>query len=377
MQIEIRPTNPFTDILPDTRFVWSDLAPQEHDLIRRVLGGGVDTETANAHSIFTVGRNTFIKRQTDDPIYTHIQLSGGWYQSFDAQNGILKSHNTPPQRANASNFVPGREEMFTSERILENGEMIEEPRSYAPSGAYTAGQAFTKIKNTLSIQKSLAIFASEEQGPPPFIAPQIIEFYTFPEITDPDGLPIAGIAMLTPNPLGRFDGSLSLFFHDYPIQKPESLQLFLTTYGSRFYLAGQALRTLHDVFGLYHGQYTGGNCGTVLHDNTETPLIADFHTLKYMPQKKIAAVAASSLDISIFLRTNNVLFARIVQEAQCDPQILLQYQRGLLHKTLTGYLGPDSTYKTPVESQAISYLFSTPGPMFMDFISGLLSEFRR
>jgi hypothetical protein len=196
--------------------------------------------------------------------------------------------------------------MYETVWIDENATVKSKLTPYAPTGAYTEVQAAIKIFNTMSIKQGLIQFASEYSGEPiPFSVPLVLGVYTFPDVTDPNGKPIAGIGMLSPSPEARFDKILATFIRTQRKRRTDKIRVAMDNeLFAPFYVIGGAMQKLHDHFDAYHRQLTGGNCGVVRNnEGVYAPFIADWQTMKRLPEKKHANDLARALDVATFWET--------------------------------------------------------------------------
>lgn len=321
---------------------WNLLTEDELTLVNHLLSGESIKQMLESAQISIEGRNLTVQRlnTSQTPYHTHIQLSGGYFTNVELHdNGIGRIDHTI-RRANAENYVPTREKMFTSVAVTETGQIEETPHAYVPSGAYTQDQATIKTFHTLSIAAGLQEYAHTTSEPPPFLVPFILGMYRFSDLRDPHENPICGIAMLTPPPETRFDKKLTMFFQRNKNRRPDKvIREMNQTFFPQFLSIGHALRTLHDSFELYHRQCTGGNCGVVqLPDHTFMPFIADWQTLKRLPQNASAQNVARAVDIYSLWESIARLSRYFLQHNQASEYVASHVPTTVLLATMAGYL---------------------------------------
>ncbi|HUD19740.1 MAG TPA: hypothetical protein VMR81_04825 [Patescibacteria group bacterium] len=319
---------------------WNILSEAEHSLAWDFLSGR-NTETLR--SIITMeGRNTFILRPgSPDPIYTHIQLSGGFYKELEiSRNGMAISKNTV-HLLSADNFVLGREPMFRTNAITEDGQITTTQPDYVPTGAYTQMQAIKKAIDTLSITASLEkLKALDFPDKKMFMVPRIVGVYQFPEVTDPTGEPVYGIAMLTSSPENRLSQRINSFFNRYGKHYEASINRRIQrNFGYQTVALGAAIRTLHDSFDLYHRQITSGNCEIVtLPDNQFTPFFHDWSTTMRLPKNLRPNRMARAIDLIIPWASVSILMDHMRETGATNNDVAQFMTTSFLANLTAGYV---------------------------------------
>jgi len=288
---------------------WSAITSAEKELILDFFRGK-NSEYWMPQLEAAEGRNFFFRRKNPaDGIYTHIQLSGGFYRDFTLDKNIA-FNETYFKPASPINFAAGRESMFTTKDVTESGEFTTTIQEYVPRGAYTMEQAVTKAANTSFIDAFIAEANTKRINHLlPINAPYIISLYEMPGIADPQGIPLHGIAMLTSSPDSRLGNQIQKFMFEHAdlpdMQFQEEVKKFILP---RYELLAAAIRFIHDKFRVYHRQLTAGNTSILLSGSDDlTAFISDWHTMKFLPENKNAESLARVLDVIMPVYSLNVI----------------------------------------------------------------------
>ena len=338
--IEFADVNPKDIDLTGIPTGWDTLSEAEHSLVWDLLSG---QNTEKFRGIISMeGRNTFILRPgSPDPIYTHIQLSGGFYKELEiSRNGMAISKNTV-HMLSADNFVLGREPMFRTNAITEDGQITTTQPEYVPTGAYTQMQALKKAVDTLSITASLEKLKELDfPDKQMFMVPKIVGVYQFSEVTDPTGNPVYGVAMFTSSPENRLSHRIDSFFNKYGKHYEASINRRIQrNFGYQTVAMGRAIRTLHDTFNLYHRQMTSSNCEIVtLRDNQFMPFFHDWSTTMKLPKNLHSNRMARAIDLVIPWASVSILMDHMRETGETNKDVSQFMTTSFLANLTAGYV---------------------------------------
>jgi hypothetical protein len=223
--------------------------------------------------------------------------------------------------------------------------IVLDEKSYSPMGGYTREQARTKYTKTKKMSDRTNDFFNwiRMAEPVRFVVPQPFALYSFPDIPDENGEPIYGIGFLSPKPSARFGIEFNNFLNGLNFKDEKEMldKGIQRIHKISFYLAAAA-RSLHDLFGVYHRQFTLGNAGMSDYGlgskQDSLVFIGDWDTVEELPQEKDANRLARALDLTkIWLSAKDLTDCLISKAGAFNSSSVPFAGYGVLKSVLNGY----------------------------------------
>lgn len=322
------------------------------------------------------GRNVYIKRpdlsSIPDSLFTHIQISGGFYNPFRmAGESVYIQASNKLLLPSAENIVVSHEDIFCTQYIRDDLTIGISQKEYVPTGAYTKEQVEAKAVNTMKITQLTELPLGTLPKPyRPFLTPHLLYYFNLSNITDIKGIPLHGMVLAVPKPTARFDIALSDFINRNKNQLREDPLIFFIETVSRtnqaVFKIAQATRVLHDLYQTIHGQITLGNSGLI----SETPLsydgnlvyIADWDTMKELSQREDKQQMERALEsLKLFYSYKSVVdFLIELTDLKSVSYILPSTYIGGFNSILNGYCWSDLKSHFRVDIGTILDIFEQP-----------------